>query len=47
MRDRNSIKTILSLETESKETENILFQQSATKQITRKERIGTFTKQET
>ena len=31
VRDRNPIKTKISLDTERKETENILFQQSATK----------------
>ena len=42
MPDRNPIKKKYSLETERKEAENILFQQSAIKGITRKERIGTF-----
>ena len=41
---RNPKKKKYSLETQRKEIENILFQQSATKRITRKERIGTFTK---
>ena len=43
MREKSS-KDKYSLETERKEKENILFQQNATKWITRKESIGTFTK---